>query len=281
MKSFVLTDRRTGEVVFDGIEASRNTPCWVCEHNHRTPSWCLVDSGRRICICQRIQSDKKIGEAGWWHSETTSDPRPLVFRRTAAAETTIDWDSVWAKMIERSTADSRLELANRLGLPRSFAETLDIGSTGDSWSFAMRDPRGRICGIKLRYRDGRKICVRGSHLGLVWAKRLDQTSTTLVVTEGESDCMVAGGWGYNAVAKPSSNSCKINIASLSAGKDVVIVADRDPVGKRGATETKLAIGGAARSCIVLLPPTKDLREWHKAGATNQEFLWLIKAIRGF
>ena len=288
MKEFILHDRRTGEVIFDGTEANRSQPCWVCQHKHKNPSWCLVDATRRVCICQRVSSDRRIGDAGYWHGDSTSEwvrtAEPYLVKQTKqAGSVNIDWQSVWDRMVQAMTAELAADLAYQLKLPIEYISQIEIGwcHTSKAWAFLMRDEQGLMCGIKLRLLNGKKICVKGSRLGLVYGSTFDSSKRDLFVTEGESDCMVASGLGFNAVARPSCSSCRDHIYKLALRKNVVVCADNDPAGKAGAAELVKAICKAVESVITIKPATKDLRSWYLSGITKDEMHWLVKSIRGF
>ncbi|MBA7626883.1 hypothetical protein ES703_34341 [subsurface metagenome] len=42
---------------------TKEKPCPVCAK----PDWCLYDASLGIALCQRIESDRRVGEAGWVH----------------------------------------------------------------------------------------------------------------------------------------------------------------------------------------------------------------------
>ena len=280
---FILKDKRTGEISFEGTEANRSNPCWICADKHKNPSWCLVDRARGVCICPRVPSDKRIGDAGYWHGKGDTAAGQITFERVKVAPVEkLDWLLKWGEMLAQTTPADLDALAVALGIDRDYLNALEVGTTAGAWAFAMRDEGGNICGIKLRIRaDNKKICVRGSRLGLVWSRRFNRGDKTLVITEGESDCMVAAGWGMNAIARPSCSSCRGHVARLAKGKDVLIVADRDAAGKAGARDLRLAIQPVAKSAIVIFPPCKDLRQWTREGGTQKAFDWLVRSMRGY
>ena len=288
MKTFILHDKRTGEVVFDGVEASRSQPCWVCEHKHKNPSWCLVDPVRRVCICQRVDSSRRIGDAGYWHGDMksewlrVSEPYVIKYRQQAEASN-IDWELIWDELKDARTLACSLELSEAIALPHEYVMGISFGWCHKSfaWAFPMRDEQGKLCGVKLRLRNGKKICVKGSRLGLVYSTGFDSKRRDLFVTEGESDCMVAAGFGFNAVARPSCSSCREHVRRLAIRKDVVVCADRDEAGKKGACDLTLAIKSAASSVTIITPPVKDLRSWFAEGITAQDVDWKVRSLRGY
>jgi len=290
MRTFMLTDRRTGEVVFDGVEASRSLPCWVCGDRHRNQGWCLLDVERRVAICPRVESQRRIGEAGWWHGDGSkaSSASLVSHSRTAREESSIDWAARWSDAVQAARQSDVAALAASLRLtPEAVGASIEVGiernQSGERscWAFAMRDASGSVCGLKLRMSDGRKLCAKGSRLGIIRSRGFSSGSGDLYITEGESDLMVAAGWGLNAIARPGCRSCVQIISAMSRGKRVVIVSDLDDAGRSGALALRDALKGRARDVSVVLPEFKDLREWHCNGGTADDLAWLVRSVRGY
>ena len=284
MRRFVLADKRTGEVTFEGVEANKNQPCWVCEHTHKVPSWCLVDADRQICICQRISSKHKVGDAGWWHSKDQSSVVAQVYYRPVELPPDKDWSPEWALAVTRSNAAHKDRLAEELGIPaEQLNQSVEIGWAGRGWAFKMTNTQGVCCGIKLRLEGGGKLCEIGSRLGLVFNRNYTAKGE-LVITEGESDMVVANIWGFNSAGRPSCSSCSAQISEISKGRDVILAADRDDAGIVGAQRLKRSIEKRAKSCTIVVPPegNKDLRSWYLSGeGTAERFKWLVKSSRGY
>lgn len=282
MRTFQLIDKRTGEIIFDGVEASKRQPCWVCEREHDNPSWCLVDVQRKVCICPRVESNKRIGDAGWWHGDESARGRTIEWKPSDTP--TQDFEPTWKRCRDKVTTVDYVHLAEALGMrPIDFPVWVELGMYGSSWAFAMHDPNGKVCGIKLRHRDGSKSCVRGSRLGLIKPRTFDAAKPDVVITEGESDALVAASWGFNAVARPGAKSCTTHLEILTKGKKVTIMADRDPAGMDGARLLAADLRKRCKVCTIVTPPPayKDLRAWHQNGGTAKSLDWLIRSSRGW
>jgi hypothetical protein len=279
-----LMDKRTGEVTFDGERARRGLPCPICEHLHRNPSWCLIDRARGLVICPRVASKRKCGDAGWLHriDGATIDLPVAPLTRKPPAEVT-DFADRWRRAQQRVTDDSVRQLAERLALPDAYVRTVPCGVDGAAWAFPMQQD-GAVVGLKLRTQDGLKICAKGSRLGLIVPPSFKPDAAEVWLTEGESDLMAAlGAWGVNAVARPGCTACTTEVARLSRGKHLVILADNDGPGKAGAARlaADCLAGGCVKTATVLAPPAKDVRDWVKRGATAADVRWRLKSRRGW
>jgi hypothetical protein len=284
MSAAVLTlvNRGTGEVIFSGERVRRGLPCPICAHLHSTPSWCLIDTARRKVICPRVQSVKKCGDAGWWHDlDGASVEVSVRVLPVAEPKPCIDFADRWKRAQERRQASDVQRLSERLGLAEEWLRAIPFGVDGEAWAFPMTGEDGRIVGLKLRTFDGKKICAKGSRLGLILPRAFKKDAPELWVTEGESDLMAAvGAFGVNAVARPGCTSCTRQIAQMAEGKHLIVLADNDKAGREGAAALLAACEGA-RSATVLLPPAKDVREWVKGGATAADVRWRLKSRRGW
>lgn len=136
-----------------------------------------------------------------------------------------------------------------------------------AWAFPMRDGAGNIIGIRLRADTGKKWAVTGSRQGLFLPLAWPESTQVALVTEGPTDTAAALSIGFQAIGRPSCIGCETMVAEICkrlAVRRVVIVADNDVPGRTGAQ-------GLANFLKIpwkiIIPPTKDLREWVKSGAT--------------
>jgi len=278
----ILRDKRTGAVTFDGVRASRAVPCWVCADLHKRQSWCLVDQQRGRCICPRVESKHRIGNAGWLHdrlSVAAAVPACYIVQQRVADQS-IDWMAEW-RAARAAAVEQPLEswLQQTLSLSAAAVNSVEVGNRNGDAAFLMTDADGNATGLKLRTQSGKKLCALHSRLGVIRAKAFDPALPTLVVTEGESDLMVAAAWGMNAVARVGCRSCESIIAKLGYRKRVLIVADNDKAGLDGAAALRAACATSQRVVIISPPPdTKDLRAWSLRGATRQDLQWRARQV---
>jgi len=133
-----------------------------------------------------------------------------------------------------------------------------------------------VIGIRFRSDAGKKWSARGGREGLFAPISL-RGDGTLFLCEGPTDCAALLGLGLEAVGRPS---CAGGVALLSdvvrsrLPERVVIVADRDEAGRRGAACLAEALVPYARDIRLIEPPEgiKDVRVWVQARATRGDIL---------
>jgi hypothetical protein len=161
---------------------------------------------------------------------------------------------------------ARLSLG--LGVTVGSLNQLGIGRTGRSWSFPMAGKSDRVCGIRLRGDDGSKYAVRGSKQGLFVPTGLAWTGP-LLLPEGPTDTAAALDLGFDAIGRPSCSGgvgLVVGLVKRMAPTAVVVVADTDEPGQRGAAALARSLAPYCRDVRVVTPPVKDMREWVRAGA---------------
>lgn len=142
-----------------------------------------------------------------------------------------------------------------------------------AWAFPMRDGYDEPIGIRLRSSDGRKWAVRGSRNGL-FIPNIDP-KPVVYLCEGPTSTAAALTIGLYTIGRPACHlggpDIKIALRRLGVSK-AVIVADNDEKpngmtpGLSGANALAKEIGVR---CVVWTPPTKDIRDFVKAGGTRQ------------
>jgi hypothetical protein len=172
-------------------------------------------------------------------------------------------------------------LAATLGLTSESLVRLGVGwSVRDrAWSFPMTDTAGKVLGIRLRCASGKKLSVRGGHEGLFIPADL-APGALLLVTEGPTDCAALLDLGFPAVGRPScTGGVKLLIDLVRQRKpvQVVIVADGDEPGQRGAENLASVLVAYSSSVRIITPPAgvKDAREWKQRGVTSDEVAAVI------
>jgi len=263
----------------DWQRVSKRQPCPICGK----PDWCLFagDPDRPVAaICARTESDQRAGEAGWLHR--LGDDRLARFprRRLVALvghDRPRDRDDLGRLAARwRLPEDSpRLaELADSLGLTPGSLSRLSVGWSPDRrcWSFPMVNVHGNVVGIRLRWSDGRKRSVRGGREGLFIPIDPEVAGGRLLIGEGPTDAAALLDLGYCAIGRPSCTAglkLVVELVQRQRPAEVIIVADNDVPGQRGARNLESVLAVYAPSVRIITPPSgaKDARAWLKRGAT--------------
>jgi hypothetical protein len=277
---------------------TRRNRCLVCGR----PRYCSNFSDGSACICMWVEagSVRRTKNGGYLH-RLKDMPRPKcipgvrtrIIRSSAPVR-----DDLAAKMAEYRQAvhlDRLRELADALGVSAESLHRLGIGwswnagrdekcdpmmrSGGGAWCFPMFDSEGRIIGIKFRLADGQKLSIRDGREGIFRPADLPDAGT-LFIAEGASDTAALLDLGYAAVGRPSATCGASILADLVKDRNfagVVIVADADAPGQRGAASVASELVLHVGSVKLITPPAKDVREWKRQGATHDDVMKVVDA----
>jgi len=267
---------------------SKRRPCPVCKR----PDWCLYTgepSNPEAAICQRIESAKFCGEAGWLHilhrNGPTWSPRVRRIELSAArigAKTT-DLAKLAADFRAAVQPEALDKLAASLGVSVASLSRLCIGWSAHhrAWAFSMSNAAGNLLGIRLRLVGGKKLSVKGGHEGLFIPGGIDAHGL-LLIAEGPTDTAALLDLGFNVVGRPScSGGAKllVEVVRRLRPSGVVVVADGDAPGQRGAENLAAVLVAYCPVVRIITPPTgiKDMRVWKRHGATGADVSAAINA----
>jgi hypothetical protein len=260
-------------------------PCGICGR----PDWCLLSEDATAAICARTESSKRCGDAGWLHRLVD---RPWQPRRRFVRSVEITFGqrgrddlADLARQFQAAVNPADIDkLARQLGLTVASLHSLGIGWTGRAWSFPMTDASGQTLGIRLRFPDGRKLAVTGGREGLfIPSINSDAQKNPVFITEGPTDAAALLDMGFHqVVGRPSCTGGIKLLAALVRDRrpdEVVIVADGDEPGERGANSLASVLVAYARVVRIIQPPSgiKDARAWLRAGGTKQDIQMAIDA----
>jgi hypothetical protein len=132
-------------------------------------------------------------------------------------------------------------LAKEWGLPLDAVKRLEIGTDRGRWVIPERSGAGTIVGISFRHSDGQKTCLPGSQRGLIIpTDTMPVDGAPLYLAEGASDTAALISIGATAIGRPAAYLTRRAFARLTyllmmrRFDDVIVMADRDDVGKEGA-----------------------------------------------
>jgi hypothetical protein len=268
------------------IRVTRARPCVVCGK----PDWCgYTSEPDEVNRCMRVSGEvqglrliKSDGESccyvpidaerGVWQPNRRQ-ARPIVKKPV------VNWDSACNKFSAAFTYSMRNAFSDSLGVSTMAMAIIDVGwcEPQSAYTMPMRDHRGRVVGIRLRRKDGRQFAIRGSINGVFCSSELvnKKDSGPVVICEGPTDTMAMIDMGLWAMGRPSCSSGTETTKKLCVGQAVIIIADADEPGRRGADRLAGELDELCTSVKVIEPPgCKDAREWKARGATWQ----LVKMV---
>jgi hypothetical protein len=262
---------------------SRAELCPVCG----CADWCLVAADGTAAICPRTESPKRCGDAGWLHRLRDGQGKPgtrrFVIQPHAAAG---DFFALAARYQQAAPAGRLENFANSLGLSVETLTALRVGWSAEhvAWSFPMTDPAtGRVVGIRLRAPDGSKFSVKGGKEGLFLPTTEPALDAPVLIAEGPTDAAALLDLGFlNVAGRPSCTGGIRHVVTLvraRGAKEVVVVADADDAGRRGAANLASVLRVYVPAVRVVEPPAgmKDVRAWKQAGPTRTDVERLIQA----
>ncbi len=259
----------------DWRRVTRQHRCPICGK----PDWCMVSKDGLAAICPRVQSNKYLEGSGYLHilaDKLPAVPPPEPKREPPA--------NMWALAMKYHRALTVLllnRLAGQLGLDPRMLMALRMGwdEFRQAYTFPMRNGRRDVVGIALRNIEGRKWAVGGSHNGL-FLPRLTGSADPLLICEGPTDTAAALHLGFQAVGRQSCTGgvdhLRVLLGDLRPFR-VVIVADADGPGQKGAADLAEQILPLAKSVRLVTPPAKDMRKWLNQGAKRADVCGLIAA----
>jgi hypothetical protein len=260
---------------------SKSHPCPICDR----PDWCLIAKDGTAALCQRVESTRRVGDAGWLHRSQERPWRPVrrfvqETRFSAASASQNHLITLAAEFQAAANTEQLVHLAGSLGLSIDSLHRLGIGwsKSHRAWSFPMADSSGQVLGIRLRRPDGFKFAVRGGHEGLFLPTGIRDGTGPLLVCEGPTDTVALLDMGFEyVVGRPSCTGgikLLVELVRRQQRPDVVIVADADEPGRRGAENLASVLLAYVPSARIVEPPCgcKDARNWLRAGGNRDDLL---------
>ncbi len=296
---------------------SKRRPCPVCGKPEWC-LYAGPDNAPTAAICARTESPKRCGEAGWLHILRRDGPTwsPRVRRIELSAARTaltpgpspngrgeIDFNKLAADCVAAVQPEALDKLAASLGVSVESLRRLGVGWSAQhrAWTFPMQNADGAVLGIRLRLPGGKKISVKGGHEGLFLPSphpnplpegegtrvenplpKGERADDMLLVAEGPTDCAALLDMGFDAVGRPSCEGgvkLLVELVRNQKPSGVVIVADSDAPGQRGAETLAIVLLAYSQSVRIISPPArfKDLRAWRQGGAMAADVQQAIDA----
>jgi len=251
---------------------SESHPCPICEKC----DWCLFADDGSAAICQRVESAKRCGEAGWLHrlTEPVRDPRPVLKSPTASPK---DWYEEAKHFAANLADDRRSQLAAWLKLPVDALHSIPLLGFNPSercFTFPESNAACNVIGLNRRFKDGSKKAMSGSKRGLTLPTGWQEKPGPVCGVEGPTDTAAMIAAGLSCVGRPSNSGGVALLADLlrdiPADRAIVIIGENDRKdggewpGRDGALSVARELAARLRRPILwTLPPAdaKDVRDW--------------------
>lgn len=255
-------------------------PCPVCGK----ADWCLRRDDDSAAICQRVESAKRCGDAGWLHV-LRDTPKVVIhngrINTMAKPSKTVNWRerAEGFAAILASNPLFQVALAKKLSLPVEAFDGFTLGVNGimtDGAEFTIpeRDGDGGVIGIATRIerkeQGAGKKCITDSKRGLTIPDGWQDRSGPVFVVEGFTDTAAINATKLKCVGRPLNSGGAKHLAklfaSLSVDVPIVIVGENDAKANGdwpGRDGMKQVAKSLARPILTALPPqeVKDVRAW--------------------
>ena len=267
------------------VRVTADRPCPACKHT----TWCLIAKDGFAGICQREETRKKCGEAGWLHVYSQADQeqsKPVYRPSNDPPKKFIDWRMLANTFAGHMDDQTKQRMALAIGLPAAAYDRFPyfgVSYEGDTevQTFAEWDGHGSIVGINRRYPSGEKKFMPGGNRGLTLPQGWFNTGLgPIYVVEGATDTMAMTCAGLYAVGRFSNQGGTTFLAQylnlINQPKVPVIIvgendrrfkADKDRYEWPGLVGAVRVAGELAKLCsneiYWSLPPEdyKDVRDY--------------------
>lgn len=217
-----------------------------------------------------------------------ANPRKPATGSTAALPTLAQVKS-WAEDLR--SADSRLRLLmNERGFSVETVEKWQIGWDGYRYTIPVYDEDRNLVNVR-RYKmkagpkEQKMLNIKGHGEGRLFGLSILASNDDIVLTEGETDCMLLNQYGVPAVTHTSGASVfKNEWIRHFKGKAVYICYDNDEGGKKGAAMVAQKLATVAAAVYTVLIPIDekgaDITDFlHKHKKTVEDFRELMERAR--
>ena len=242
---------------------------------------------------ERFGDAPRVGDVNRPRLPPTAPTASLTAPRAAAP--VIEPDTRERLMGELVAAQGRItsmimaEAAESLGVEAWAIESYRAGwisrGDGDWLALPMVDSRERLCGVRIRRGDGRKMSLRGSKSGLFVPDVLDEMladcGRVLVITEGPTSAAAVLSCGVPCVGLPSATSgheMAIDLAMRRGCSMVIMAGDLGDAGRDASARVAQAAEARGVMCVVINPPAgvSDPREWLRVAEARVLFAAAVR-----
>lgn len=236
---------------------TRHDPCRVCGK----PDWCI--NAPEGTICQRIESEHKSGEAGWWH--------PLEGRRKELAPSGTNYSS----LLSSESKSPKLAPATYGSHKPSQIYFYNLADGSPAYR-KLRFEKGTLDPDRKQFRfehwrDGAWYCGRGNYAPSLYRLEQFKGRKTVYVVEGEKCADALWDFGLLGTCDDSGGRSwhkSLNLHFIN--KHIVVLPDNDQTGRDFIAMIRKNLLPVANSMRVVdlpgLPDKGDIADWLEAVA---------------
>jgi len=245
-------------------------PCPVCGKR----DWCCISMTTGATLCMRMPSDREANGGGWLHGGTERPAMPIKPPTPVDDAPAFNAKLWWQAVRVCRSLDKLTPWAEQLGLPVDDMDFMGAATLNNMLTFPMYDGTGEICGIRTRLPTGEKKSITGSKSGVFLPCMHLDLGYPPLICEGPTDSVAALALKFEPIGRPSCRGCEqqvIDTCKRMGYERVTLCADADGPGISGAQKLveMLRFQGIA---VRMVTPYgfKDLREWFRAGVSQNE-----------
>ena len=257
-----MSTATASRIVPDGelatFRVSRERPCPCCGK----PDWCLSD-GENWAICQRVESDQRWGEAGWFHRLNERVNCAPLRRPTQPVQRR-------RQRQERGVVTATYTYHDEHGEPLYRKQRIEFKTKPKITPFERFDATRGSGPDDPRCWVGGKGCMDGVRRVLYRLPWLLSRQRVFVV-EGEKCADALWDFGLmGTTADAGAGNWMLEYSQMLAGKDCILIPDNDDKGREHMLKVAVELHDTARSVkLLVLPdlgPKDDVHDFLMQGA---------------
>lgn len=263
---------------FEGAQSSSGGWMVSCPvHDDRTPSLSISEGDDRLLLkcfagCDTEEILTTVGLHFRQLFATDSSPRAPQPTQRVPHPVNVQLEAYAWQCASQAAYHDLAILAHTLRLPIPSLQRIGVG--WDPWRQAWTFPEcrydGRVIGVMLRYPDGTKRCIPGSHRGLILPWGWQHFRGPVFVPEGATDVAALLSTGRQAIGRPSTDCVgDLPLLATSLPIEPIILGENDQrpngswPGRNGAMRCAEQVAAVLRRPVEFnFPPAghKDIRD---------------------
>lgn len=182
------------------------------------------------------------------------DINSKVYKKEHKYFNSINWAGLSYSYEQRVINEFRYNIMqNKWDVSVKILKQLQLGWSGEAFTFPLRNEIFEIIGIQRQFLDGSKKAINGSRLGLIIPQDVDFTGF-VICCEGTHDVATVLDLGFQAIGRPGANSVVSIAVNLLKGCKVLIIPDNDEVGIMGGGKLAVAL---KKTCVCNIMDVKE------------------------